>query len=157
MIVPLSIDYNLCFECDRPQTLIKGALGVASYPGPSERGGERAWYTLHAHALGDPRKMWGNWILLYTLHLSSTELYVMQNLRMNTVVTRPVAMETPVHARAVYQALSLPLEGPGNEARLGAAGSKRALQQRCAIHHFISSMVFYHCIHNSQSISAHSP
>ena len=42
-------------------------------PGPSRGGGERDWYTLHAHA---PRKMWGNRILSYTLCLSSIELYV---------------------------------------------------------------------------------
>ena len=35
---------NYCFECDRPQTLVEGGLGVASHPGPS-KGGERAWYT----------------------------------------------------------------------------------------------------------------
>ena len=29
---------------------------LASFPGPSRGGGERAWYTLHAHAPGDPRK-----------------------------------------------------------------------------------------------------
>ena len=73
---------------------------LASFPGPS-RGGERAWYTLYAHVPGDPRKMWGNRILSYTLRLSSIELYVMQNPRMITMVTRPVTMETPVHARAV--------------------------------------------------------
>ena len=27
---------------------------VASFPGPSRGGGERAWYTLHAHARGSP-------------------------------------------------------------------------------------------------------
>ena len=42
--------YDSSFECDRPQTLVEGGLGVASYPGPSKSGGERAWYTLHAHA-----------------------------------------------------------------------------------------------------------
>ena len=52
--------------CHRPQTLVEGGIGVASYPGLSkEGGGERAWYTLHAHATGDPRKMWDNQILLY--------------------------------------------------------------------------------------------
>ena len=30
------------FECDRPQTLVEGGLGVASYPGSSKGGGERA-------------------------------------------------------------------------------------------------------------------
>ena len=34
---------------------------------------------------------------------------------------------------SVYQAFSPPLEGPGNEARLGAAGSAMVLQQWCAI------------------------
>ena len=87
---------------------------VASFPGPSRGGGGRAGYTLHV--LGDPRKMWGNRILSYTLRLSPIELYVMQNLRMITMVTRPVAMEIPAHVRGVYQALSPPLEGPGNEA-----------------------------------------
>ena len=52
---------------------------VASYPGPSRGGGKRAWYTLHAHAPGDPRKVWGNRILSYTLRLLSIELYVVQN------------------------------------------------------------------------------
>ena len=51
--------------------------GIASYPGPS--GGERAWYTLQAHAPGDPRKNGGNRILSYTLRLSSIELHVMKN------------------------------------------------------------------------------
>ena len=45
--------------------------------------------------------MWGNRILSYTLRLSPVELYVMQNPRAITMVTRPVAMETPAHARAV--------------------------------------------------------
>ena len=36
-------------------------------------------------------------------------------------------------ACSMYQALSPPLEGPGNEARLGAAGSTMVLQQWCAI------------------------
>ena len=74
---------------------------LASFPGPSRGGGERAWYTLHAHAPGDPRKMWDNRILSYTLCLSSIELYVTQNPRTITMVMRPVAMETPAHARAV--------------------------------------------------------
>ena len=74
---------------------------VASYPGPSRGGGERAWYTLHAHALGDPRKMWGNRILSYTLRLLSIELYVMQNPRTITMVTRWVTMEIPAHEHAV--------------------------------------------------------
>ena len=53
-------------------------INLASFPGPSRGGGERAWYTLHAHAHapGDPRKMWDNRILLYTLCLLSIELYV---------------------------------------------------------------------------------
>ena len=74
---------------------------LASYPGPSRGRGERAWYTLHAHAPGDPRKMWGNRILSYTLRLLSIELYVMQNPRTITMVTRRVTMETLAHARAV--------------------------------------------------------
>ena len=74
---------------------------IASFPGPSRGVGERAWYILHAHAPGDPRKMWGNRILSYTLRLSSIELYVMQNPRTITMVTRLVAMEIPAHARAV--------------------------------------------------------
>ena len=74
---------------------------LASYPGPSRGGGERAWYTLHAHVPGDPRKMWDNQILSYTLRLLSTELYVMQNPPTITMVTRQVTMETPAHVRAV--------------------------------------------------------
>ena len=65
---------------------------LASYPGPSR---------------GGPQK---KWIPSYTLCLSSIllELHIMQNLWTITIVTRPVAMETPTHARAVcsYQALS---------------------------------------------------
>ena len=50
---------------------------LASYPGPSRGGRERAWYTLCVHASGDPRKMWDNWILsYYTLRLSSIELHI---------------------------------------------------------------------------------
>ena len=74
---------------------------LASFPGPSRGGGERAWYTLHVHAPGDPRKMWGNRILSYTLRLSSIELNVMQTPRTITMVTQPVARETPVHAHVV--------------------------------------------------------
>ena len=41
----------------------------------------------------------------------------MQNPRMITMVTRPVVIRTPAHARSVYQALSPPpLEGPKEEA-----------------------------------------
>ena len=36
---------NYYFECDRPQALVEGWLGVALHPGPSKGGGERAWYT----------------------------------------------------------------------------------------------------------------
>ena len=65
--------------------------------------------------------MWDNRILLYMLHLSSTELYVMQNPRMITMVMRPIAMETPVHACAMctrpFLLLLKACEGPGNEAR----------------------------------------
>ena len=90
---------------------------VASCPGASRGGGERAWYTLHAHASGDPRKKWGNQILSYTLRLSSIELYVMQNPRIITKVMQPVAMESPAHACAVYIKALSPLEGPGYKAR----------------------------------------
>ena len=94
---------------------------LASFPGSSRGGGERAWYTLYAHVPGDPRKMWDNRILLYTLRLSSIELYVMQNPRMITMVTRPITMETPAHARAMctrpFLLLLKAYEGPGNEAR----------------------------------------
>ena len=88
---------------------------LASYPGPS--GGERAWYTLQAHAPGDPRKNWGNRILSYTLRLSSIELHVMQNPRAIAMVTRLVTMETPAHAHAMYtRPFFQPPEGPGYEA-----------------------------------------
>ena len=50
---------------------------------------------------GGPQKMWGNRILSYTLRLSSIELYIMQNPWMITMVTRPVVMETPVHAHTM--------------------------------------------------------
>ena len=50
---------------------------------------------------GTPEKCGGNRILLYTLHLSSIEMYVMQNPQMITMVMRLVAMETPVNALAV--------------------------------------------------------
>ena len=94
----------------------------------------RTQYTLHAHAPGDPRKMWGNRILSYTLRLSSIELYVMQNPRTITMVTRPVAMDTPAHARSVYQALSPPpLEGPGYEASEMAAFDKGAFDRRLRV------------------------
>ena len=95
-------------------------LALASFPGPSRRGGERAWYTLHVHAPGGPRKMWGNRILSYTLRLSSIELYVMQNLRTITMVMRPVTMETPAHARVVCTRpfLFLFLKGLGTRLRL---------------------------------------
>ena len=91
---------------------------VASCPGPSRGGGERAWYTLHAHVSGDPRKKWGNRIVSYTLRLSSIELYVMQNPRMITMVMQLVAMETPAHVCAVYiRPFLLLLKGLGT--RLG--------------------------------------
>ena len=127
--------YDSSFECDRPQTLVEGGLGVASYPGPSKGGGERACMVhMHAHALGDPRKMW--W-------LSDTIVYS------PFIVHRTVCRAEPTNdhygnatgrygdpsacACSVYQALSPPLEGPGNESRLGAAGSTMVLQQWCAI------------------------
>ena len=96
---------------------------LASYPGPYRGGGERAWYTLHAHAPGDPRKMWGNRILSYTLRLSSIEQYVMQNLRTISMVTQLVAMETPAHAPAVCtRPFLLLLKGLGT--RLGYSQPK---------------------------------
>ena len=46
---------------------------LALYPGPMRR--KRAWYTLHAHAPGDPRKIWENRISSYvrpfTVHVYS--------------------------------------------------------------------------------------
>ena len=94
----------------------KQGTKLASFPGPSRGGGERAWYTLHAHAPGPPRKMWGNRILPYTLRLSSIELHVTQ---MITMVTQPVAMETPAHARAVCTRPLLLLLLKGLGTRLG--------------------------------------
>ena len=76
----------------------------------------KAWYILHAHALGDPRKMLGN---QYTHHLSSMSLYIMQNPRMITMVMQSVTMEIPAHARAVCTSpFLLLLKGLGT--RLGA-------------------------------------
>ena len=89
---------------------------IASFPGPSRGVGERAWYILHAHAPGDPRKMWGNRILSYTLYVSPIELYVMQNPQTITMVTRLIAMDTPAHARAVCtKSTQREREGPVNE------------------------------------------
>ena len=82
------------------------------------------------------------------------ELYVMQNPRMITMVTRAVAMETPAHARAVCTRPFLLLKGLGK--RLG-------LVLQIAQWYYSSGvpslyrLVFYHCIHNSQSISTPSP
>ena len=97
---------------------------------------------------GTPEKRGGNRILLYTLHLSSIELYVMQNPQMITMEMRLVAMETPsTCACSVYQAPSPPpLEGLGT--RLG-------LVLRVAQWYYSSGvpslylLVFYHCIHKS--------
>ena len=54
------------------------------YPGPSIQEEEEKGPGMRIRGGGgggggDPRKMWGNWILSYALHLSSIELYVMQN------------------------------------------------------------------------------
>ena len=126
-------DINYYFECDRPQTLVEGGLGVASHPGPSKGGGTRAWYTLHAHAPGDPRKMWGIRILLYTLHLYDN------------------AMETPAHACAVCtRPFLLLLKGLGT--RLGFVLQVAQWYYSSGVS-LLYLLVFYHCIHNSQSIS----
>ena len=70
---------------------------LASYPGPSVRGG-RAWYTLRTHAPGYPRKIWGNRILSYTLRIhvhASTSPWPV------TMEMRPVTMKTPAHVHAM--------------------------------------------------------
>ena len=60
---------------------------------------------------------------MYTLHLSPIELYIMQNSQTITLITQPVAMETPAHACSVYRALSPPPhEGSGNKARFNCEG-----------------------------------
>ena len=125
--------YDSSFECDRPQTLVEGGLGVASCPGPS-KGGERAWYTCMRVRRGTPEKCGGNRILLYTLHLSSIELYVIKKPANDHYGNATSRYGDPsACACSVYQAPSPPLEGPGNKARLGAAGSTMVLQQWCAI------------------------
>ena len=95
---------------------------------------------------GTPEKCGGNRILLYTLHLSSIELYVVQNPQMITMVMRPVAMETPVHARAVCTRPFLLL--------LKGLGTSLGLVLQVAQWYYSSGvpslylLVFYHCIHN---------
>ena len=87
MIVPLSV-IGLNPWCSLVPRAFKG-------------GGERAWYTCMRMRRGTPEKCGGNRMLWYTLLLLSIELYVMQNPQMITMVIRPIAMETPMHAHAV--------------------------------------------------------
>ena len=92
---------------------------LASYPVPS--GGERAWYTLQAHAPGDPRKNWGNRILSYTLvyspfivHRTARHAKPASNHHGNATGHYG---DASARARNVYQALLLLLKGLGT--RLG--------------------------------------
>ena len=148
--------YDSSFECDRPQTLVEGGVGVASYPGPSKGGGERAWYTLHAHRRGTPEKcgVIGYYCILSIYHpYNCTSCRTC--LQMITMVTRRVTMETPAHARAVCTRPFLLL--------LKGLGMRLGLVLHVAQWYYSSGvpslylLVFYHCIHNSQSISAPSP
>ena len=140
---------NYYFECDRPQTLVERWLGVASYPGPSKGGRERAWYTgiACACARGPQKNMgWSDTIVYSIVHRTVHHPEPTNDHYVNT-------MEGDPSVCSVYQALS-PLEGPGNEVRLGAASSTMVLQQWYTL---LYLLVFYHFIHNSQSISALSP
>ena len=80
----------------------------------------------------------------------------MQNPRMITMVMRPVTIETPAHARAVCTRHFLLLLLKGLGTRLG-------LVLQVAQWYYSSGvpslylLVFYHCIYNSQSISAPPP
>ena len=105
--------------------------------------GERAWYTLQVHALGDPRKNWGNRILSYTLRLSSIELHVMQNPQTITMVTRLVAMETPVHMHAMCTRpfLLLSIERPGYEASALCAQFLQTLEERLKLLYLVTSKI----------------
>ena len=92
---------------------------LALYPGPYRR--ERAWYTLCAHALGDPRKNWGKCVSLYicpfTVHIIFA--YIMLN-----PWTGHYGKATGRHGEAgtcahnVYQALSPPHDQKGLGMRL---------------------------------------
>ena len=85
--------------CRSSRTQIEGYISLVPRSFKSRR--RKGLVHIACACTRNPPKMWGNWILLYTLRLLSIELYVMQNPRTITMVMRPVAMETPAHVRAV--------------------------------------------------------
>ena len=85
-------------------------LLLASYP--EER---RAWYTLRAHVLGDPRKNWGNLISSY---IRPFTVHITVRPRQVTMETQLVATKEAAHAHAMCTRPFLLLKGPGYEAKL---------------------------------------
>ena len=101
-------------------------------------------YTCMHMCRGTPEKCGGNRILLYTLHLSSIELYVMQNHHYGNTTGRYGNFSAC--ACSVYQAPS-PL-------RLEGLGMRLGLVLQVAQWYYSSGvpslylLVFYHCMHN---------
>ena len=120
-------------------------------PGPFKRRRRKGLIHIECACAGGPQKNVG-----YTHHLSSMELYVMQNPRMITMVTRSVPMETPAHVRAVCTRPFLLLLLKGLGTRLGLVLQVVQWYYSSGVPS-LNLLVFYHCIHNSQSISTPSP